>query len=83
MSWLNVSIIFGFTLGLFLLVVLGMAIGVLLGKKRLSSCGGIANEQSIDSSTNCSLCSTPEKACRELARRMKAVGTNNPEKATD
>ncbi len=79
MTWPSVLIIFGFTLVLFMLVVLGMAIGLLFGKKRFSSCGGVVNELTTEGSTNCSLCSTPEKACRELARRMKAGGKNNPE----
>ena len=83
MSWLALLIVFGLTMGMFLMVVLGMAIGVLFGRKQLSgSCGGVANDWSMDGSANCSLCSTPDKACREFARRMKTGGLNSPETDT-
>ena len=66
--------VFGLTLGVFLLVMIGMAVGVMLGRKRLTgSCGGIANQSSSDGSSNCSLCSNPDQACKELVRRKNTV----------
>lgn len=64
--------VFGLSLGVFLLVTIGMAVGVMLsGKSLKGSCGGVANPSSADGSTNCSLCTNPEAACKELKQRNK------------
>ena len=74
MSWILWLTVFGLTLGVFLLVITGMAVGVMLGRKRLTgSCGGIANQTSADGETSCSLCSSPDDACKDLVRRRKAA----------
>lgn len=68
---MNLLPIFAVTLAAFLLVVVGMAVGVLLGRKAISgSCGGLGSGAEGESNTACSLCSNPEAACRELGRRM-------------
>ena len=71
---MNILIVFGVTLVVFLLVVVGMAVGVLMGRRQISgSCGGLANQTDADGQTSCSLCSDPDAACRELGQRMKAA----------
>lgn len=63
--------IFGITLVVFLLVIAGMAVGVLMGRRQLSgSCGGLANQSDGEGNTACSLCSNPAAACKELGQRM-------------
>jgi len=74
MTWLALMTVFGLTMGVFLCVVLGMAIGVMLGRKRLrGSCGGVGSELSMSGSAGCSLCSNPERACQDFSRRMNAA----------
>jgi hypothetical protein len=66
MNWLLLMIVFGLTLVIFLIVMFGMAIGVVFGKRRLTgSCGGLANMKSSDSKTNCSLCMHANEGCIE------------------
>lgn len=56
----------------FLLVIGGMALGVLFGRRPISgSCGGLANRKDADGNTSCSLCSNPDEACRELNQRQR------------
>ena len=75
---MNLLVIFGITLGAFLLVVVGMAVGVLMGRRAISgSCGGLANETDPDGNTSCSLCSDPDAACRELVKRMQGKSCFN------
>ena len=65
-------IVFGVTLAAFLLVIAGMAVGVMMGRREISgSCGGLANETNQDGETSCSLCSNPDAACKELRDRMQ------------
>lgn len=72
MSWIMWMTVFGISLGVFLLVMIGMAVGVMLsGKSLKGSCGGLANPTSADGTTSCSLCTNPDAACRELKRRSK------------
>jgi len=69
--WMTV---FGLSLGVFLLVTIGMAVGVILsGKSLKGSCGGLANPTSADGTTSCSLCTNPDAACKELKRRKNNV----------
>lgn len=69
---MNLLVIFVITLGAFLLVVAGMAVGVLMGRRAISgSCGGLANQSDPDGNKSCSLCSDPDAACRELGKRMQ------------
>lgn len=65
--------IFGITLLAFLLVIAGMAVGVVMGRREIrGSCGGLGNTAGSDGDPpSCSLCSDPDAACRELGRRMQ------------
>lgn len=71
--------VFGVTLVAFLLVIAGMAVGVIMGRREISgSCGGLAQnggagQNGADGNVSCSLCSNPEAACRELGRRMEGA----------
>ncbi len=72
-------LIFGVTLGALLLVIAGMAVGVMFGRKPIAgSCGGLNNKTNPDGSTSCSLCSQPSDACRELREKMVRDGTLRP-----
>ena len=62
MTWLLVF-------GLMLLVVLGMAIGVIMGRKPIAgSCGGIAN---LGIEKECSICGGSREKCEEINRERK------------
>lgn len=64
----------------FLAVVLGMAVGVIFGRRSISgSCGGLANQKDEDGKVSCGLCDNPADACRELRSRMEA--DESPERA--
>lgn len=53
------------------ILVLGMSVGVLFGRRSISgSCGGLASKTNPDGSTSCSLCSSPSDACKELRDKM-------------
>lgn len=68
----TLMIVFGVTLVAFLLVIAGMSIGVIMGRREISgSCGGLANQQNEVGETSCSLCSNPDSACKELRERMQ------------
>ena len=72
---MSLLLVFGITLTAFLLVVAGMAVGVMMGRREISgSCGGLANSRDGDGNTSCSLCSNPDAACRELGNRMQGPG---------
>jgi thiamine biosynthesis lipoprotein len=59
--------------GVFSILLFAMAVGVLFGKRSISgSCGGLANQKNPDGSTNCSLCSNPSDACKELRDKMSS-----------
>lgn len=67
--------VFAVTFLVFLLVIVGMGVGVILGRRQLSgSCGGLANQRDADGNASCSLCSDPDAACQELSHRMQAAG---------
>ncbi|GAB5404026.1 MAG: hypothetical protein Aurels2KO_22570 [Aureliella sp.] len=73
---MQVLFIFGITLGALVLVIAGMAVGVMFGRKPIAgSCGGLNNKTNPDGSTSCSLCSQPSDACRELREKMVRDGT--------
>ena len=62
MTWLLVF-------GLMLLVVLGMAVGVIMGRKPIAgSCGGIAN---LGIEKECSICGGSREKCEEINREQK------------
>lgn len=62
--------IFGLTAIAFAVVIGLMAVGVMLGRRQIQgSCGGLGAAQDKEGAAGCSLCSNPEAACRELARR--------------
>ncbi len=74
---MNPIIIFAATFALFLLVIAGMAVGVMMGRRQISgSCGGLANQGEADGSTSCSLCSNPSEACSELRKRAEQAKQN-------
>lgn len=75
---MSLVIVFAITLAAFLLVICGMAVGVLVGRRAISgSCGGLANQTDANGETSCSLCTNPDAACRELGRRMQAGKSKN------
>lgn len=74
-------VLFG-TFAVFAIVIAGMAVGVMFGRKSISgSCGGLGNKTDEHGNSSCSLCSNPGEACRELARRAAAnrAGSNSAE----
>lgn len=76
MNAMSFLLILAGTFGIFAIVVAGMAIGVMFGRRSISgSCGGLANKTNADGETSCSLCSNPGEACKELARRAAANRT--------
>lgn len=65
--------VFGVTLLAFLLVIAGMAVGVMMGRREISgSCGGLGSQSSEGGESSCSLCSNPAAACKELKDRMES-----------
>ena len=69
---MNPIVLFGITLLFFLLVIAGMSIGVMFGRRAISgSCGGLGNQEG-DGDGSCALCTNPSEACRELKRQMEA-----------
>jgi hypothetical protein len=70
---LQLSLVFGITLVAFALVIGLMAVGVMLGRRSIQgSCGGLGSAQGKEASGGCSMCSSPDAACRELADRGQA-----------
>ncbi len=70
MNWILFATVFVLALGAFLLVMIGLAIGVIMGRKRLTgSCGGIANtltDSETDNETRrCELCTKPDRICSQ------------------
>lgn len=73
MTWDSLWIIAAISFAVFLIVAMGMAIGVMFGRRAISgSCGGLGNRKGADGKTACSLCENPAEACRELQDRSKA-----------
>ncbi|MDE3739594.1 MULTISPECIES: (Na+)-NQR maturation NqrM [Pseudomonas] len=57
-----------------LLVVLGMAVGVIMGRKPIAgSCGGIAN---LGIEKECSICGGNREKCEEVSRDGDVVDSN-------
>ena len=72
--------LFALTLLGFLLVVLFMAVGVLMGRRQISgSCWGLGQNEEGQGGDSCSLCSNPAAACRDLKRRMGRENQENLE----
>ncbi len=66
----QLTAIFGVTAIVFALAIGLMAVGVMLGRRQIQgSCGGLGASQGKEGAGSCSLCSNPDAACRELARR--------------
>lgn len=73
MTWLLVFLIM-------LLVVLGMAVGVIFGRKPIAgSCGGIAN---LGIEKECSICGGSREKCEEVNSGKESVPVD-PELAYD
>jgi uncharacterized protein len=71
---MNLVVVFAVTLAVFLLVIVGMAVGVMMGRRQISgSCGGLANQTDAEGNNSCSLCSNPAEACTELRRRAEVA----------
>lgn len=69
-NWLTIAVIGAVVMGI---VISGMAVGVMFGRRAISgSCGGLANQQGADGESKCALCSNPSEACRELKQKMQA-----------
>lgn len=67
MTWLLVFLFM-------LLVVFGMAIGVIMGRKPIAgSCGGIAN---LGIEKECSICGGTREKCEEVNEASKSRGDN-------
>ncbi|MBB2496421.1 (Na+)-NQR maturation NqrM [Aquipseudomonas ullengensis] len=68
MTWLLVFIVM-------LLVVLGMAVGVIMGRKPIAgSCGGIAN---LGIEKECSICGGSREKCEEVNREQAGDVVNS------
>lgn len=81
---MNLMIVFGITFAAFLLVIAGMAVGVMMGRREISgSCGGLGNANAEGEAASCSLCSNPAAACQELRDRMEAGVNRSSELAED
>ncbi|MBF0675972.1 (Na+)-NQR maturation NqrM [Pseudomonas sp.] len=62
------------TFAILLLVVLGMAVGVIAGRKPLAgSCGGIAN---LGIEKECSICGGDRQKCEEVNSDTSVEGQN-------
>ena len=60
--------VFAATFAVFLLMVLGMAVGAIFNNKPVTgSCGGIANMRNEDGESVCGICSKPTTDCTEQA----------------
>jgi hypothetical protein len=71
MNWMTIAIVAGLSFCVFFVVSVGMAIGVMFGRRPISgSCGGLGNQKGADGSTSCSLCQNPSEACTELRARQ-------------
>ncbi len=68
---MTVTLVFGITLVIFVLVIAGMAVGVMMGRQSIrGSCGGLGGQTTgEDGQSACSMCSQPSATCRELAER--------------
>lgn len=72
--------VFGVTLAAFLLVIVAMAVGVMVGRREISgSCGGLGGKAAGESGASCSLCENPAAACSELRQKMQ----NNPSNGSE
>ena len=57
----------------FSLALTGMAVGVILGQKKLKgSCGGLANMKDDQGNPLCTMCETPPDDCPELSKQAAA-----------
>ncbi|MNN83254.1 hypothetical protein D3C81_2002760 [compost metagenome] len=65
------SMTFVLVFAIMLLVVLGMAVGVIMGRKPIAgSCGGIAN---LGIEKECSICGGNREKCEEVRREGDVV----------
>ena len=73
MDWSMVITLSVISFAVFFVVSMGMAIGVMFGRKPISgSCGGLGNKKDPDGGSSCSLCQNPADACKELRDRQQA-----------
>lgn len=84
MDWSTIGLMVLISFGIFFVVAVGMAVGVMFGRRPISgSCGGLGNKTDSEGRTSCSLCENPSEACRELkARQQTGVGSSHQEHET-
>ena len=58
----------------FLVAVLGMAVGVIVGNRRLrGSCGGLSGLSDEHGHLRCENCQTPSKECADVADEARMI----------
>ncbi|MEM9585844.1 MAG: FAD:protein FMN transferase, partial [Planctomycetota bacterium] len=63
--WMVTGLAFG-------LVLTGMAVGVMFGRKAIGgSCGGLNSQTNPDGTSSCTMCGSPSEACKELKQKME------------
>lgn len=84
MDWSTIGLMVLISFGIFFVVAVGMAVGVMFGRRPISgSCGGLGNKTDSEGRTSCSLCENPSEACRELKARQQAeAGSRDRQHAT-
>ncbi len=76
MDWATLAIMASISFVIFFVVAMGMAVGVMAGRKPISgSCGGLGNKTGEDGRTSCSLCENPSAACKELRERQQSLSS--------
>lgn len=66
-------VVMGIAVVVFLIVMLAMAIGVMMGRRPISgSCGGLGNQLDENGQSRCSLCENPSEACRQLRQQQES-----------
>ena len=72
MAWATLATVFGLAFGIIALVMLGLAAGLVLGRRELrGSCGGLSSQSGTDGQSACSLCSGASN-CRDSVKAQVA-----------
>lgn len=67
------------TIVVFLAAVGGLAIGVIIGNRRLKgTCGGLGSMQDSDGNSICDACTTPSEECQQLRRERRNQAEDVP-----
>lgn len=71
MNWLTFLILIGIVAGVFGLVILGMAVGVIFSNRRIKgSCGGLGTMRDSDGNSPCMACGSSPDECDEASREQ-------------